>query len=69
MSNSRLELFQTAFQNFDRVPLVTPEKLDLFRVEYGAEIIAELKQLVDNCSPSNNKMLFSPRYIAKCTLR
>jgi energy-coupling factor transporter ATP-binding protein EcfA2 len=59
MSSSRLELFQTAFQNFDQVPLVTPEKLDLFRVEYGTEIIAELKQLVDNCSPSNNKIIFT----------
>jgi AAA ATPase domain len=59
MTNHRLESFQTAFQNFDQVPLVTPEKLDLFRVDYGTEIIAELKQLVNNCSPSNNKIIFT----------
>jgi energy-coupling factor transporter ATP-binding protein EcfA2 len=54
-----VESFRTAFRNLDQVPLVTPEKLDLFRVEYGTEIIAELEQLVDDCTADNNKIVFT----------
>ncbi len=59
MTNDRLELFRTAFQNLDVVPLRTPEQLDRLRVEYGTEIITELKQLVIDCSPVNNKIIFT----------
>ncbi len=59
MTNHRLESFRTAFQNFDQVPLVTPEKLDRFRVEYGTDIIAEIEQLVDDCTVGNNKIIFT----------
>jgi energy-coupling factor transporter ATP-binding protein EcfA2 len=59
MTDNRIESFRTAFRNLDQVPLVTPEKLDLFRVEYGTEIIAELEQLVDDCTADNNKIVFT----------
>ena len=59
MTNNRLELFRTAFQNFDIVPLVTPAQLDKFRVEYGGEIITELEQLVADCLPNDNKIIFT----------
>jgi energy-coupling factor transporter ATP-binding protein EcfA2 len=59
MTNNRLELFRTAFQNLDVMPLVTPEQLDRFRVEYGTEIIIELEQLVADCLPNDNKIIFT----------
>jgi Cdc6-like AAA superfamily ATPase len=59
MTNDRLESFRTAFQNFDVVPLRTPEQLDRFRVQYGTEIITELVQLIADCSPSDNKIIFT----------
>jgi energy-coupling factor transporter ATP-binding protein EcfA2 len=59
MTNHRLESFRTAFQNFDIVPLVTPTQLDKFRVEYGGEIITELEQLVADCLPNDNKIIFT----------
>lgn len=59
MTIDRLESFRTAFQNLDVVPLVTPEQLDRFRVEYGTEIIIELEQLVVDCSADDNKIIFT----------
>ncbi len=59
MTIDRLESFRTAFQNLDVVPLVTPEQLDRFRVEYGTEIIIELEQLVADCSADDNKIIFT----------
>jgi energy-coupling factor transporter ATP-binding protein EcfA2 len=59
MTNDRLELFRTAFQNLDVMPLVTPEQLDRLRVEYGTDIIIALEQLVADCSPANNKIVFT----------
>ncbi|MCP2732126.1 P-loop NTPase fold protein [Limnofasciculus baicalensis] len=59
MTNYRLESFRNAFQNLQLLPLVTPEDLDRFRVEYGTEILEELEQLVEDCSPDNNKIIFT----------
>ncbi len=59
MTNYRLESFRTAFQNLQLLPLVTPEQLNKFRVEYGTEILQELEQLVEDCSPDNNKIIFT----------
>jgi GTPase SAR1 family protein len=59
MTNDRLESFRTAFQNLDVMPLVTPDQLDRLRVEYGTDIIIALEQLVADCSPANNKIIFT----------
>ena len=59
MTNYRLESFRNAFQNLQLLPLVTPEDLDRFRVEYGTEILEELEQLVEDCAPDNNKIIFT----------
>ncbi|MEA5517412.1 ATP-binding protein [Limnoraphis robusta] len=59
MVNNRLESFRTAFQNLQLMPLVTPEQLERFRVEYGTELLEELEQLVEDCSPNNNKIIFT----------
>jgi GTPase SAR1 family protein len=59
MTNDRLESFRIAFQNLDVIPLVTPDQLGKFRVEYGTEIIIALEQLVSDCSPASNKIVFT----------
>jgi hypothetical protein len=59
MTNSRIESFQTAFQNLQLLPLVTVEQLNKFHVEYGTEILEELEHLVEDCSPDNNKIIFT----------
>lgn len=59
MSNSELlESFQNAYKNLQLLPLITPEELVRFRVEYGDDVIAELKQVIEDCSPQNNKIIF-----------
>lgn len=59
MTNNRLESFQKAFQNLPLLPLTTPEELNKFHVEYGTEILEELDHLVEDCSPDNNKIIFT----------
>jgi hypothetical protein len=59
MTNDRLESFRTAFQNLNVMPLVTPDRLELFRVEYHTEIITELKELLIDCTPDDNKIVFT----------
>jgi DNA replication protein DnaC len=59
MTIDRLASFQTAFQNLNVLPLRTPEDLDRFRVEYGTEIIQELKPLVTQCAAEDNKIIFT----------
>lgn len=59
MTNDRLNSFRSAFQNLQLLPLVTPEQLDRFRVEYGTEVLEELTQLVEDCSNNNDKIIFT----------
>jgi len=59
MTNNRLESFKTAFQNLQLLPLITREQLNKFHVEYGTEILEELDRLVEDCSPDNNKIIFT----------
>jgi energy-coupling factor transporter ATP-binding protein EcfA2 len=59
MTNYRLESFRGAFQNLQLLPLVTPEQLKRFRVEYGTEVLEELTQLVEDCCDNNDKIIFT----------
>jgi len=59
MTNNRLESFQTAFQNLPLLPLITRDQLNKFHVEYGTEILEKLEHLVEDCSPDNNKIIFT----------
>ncbi|MCC3405159.1 MAG: AAA family ATPase [Microcoleus sp. PH2017_10_PVI_O_A] len=59
MTNQRLASFQTAFQNLQLPPLSTAEQLNRFHVEYGTEILEELDHLVEDCSPDDNKIIFT----------
>jgi GTPase SAR1 family protein len=59
MNDDRLESFRSVFKNLALFPLVTPEELDRFHVEYGTRIIEQLDQLVEDCSPNSNKIVFT----------
>lgn len=59
MTNYRSDSFRKAFQNLQLMPLVTPEQLEHFRVEYGTELLEELEVLVETCSSNSNKIIFT----------
>jgi nucleoside-triphosphatase THEP1 len=59
MTNHRADAFRKSYQNLQLWPLVTPEKIRDFRVEYGQEVLEQLTQLVEDCSPNNNKIIFT----------
>jgi len=59
MTNHRADAFRKSYQNLQLWPLVTPEKIRDFRVEYGQDLLEQLTQLVEDCSPNNNKIIFT----------
>ena len=58
-SSNLLESFREAYRNLQLLPLLEPEELARFRVDYGARVMAELEQVVEDCSPVNNKVIFA----------
>jgi len=59
MTNDRRTAFRNAFQNLQLLPLVKPEDIRRFRVDYGQEYLEQLMQLVEDCSANNNKVIFT----------
>jgi putative ribosome biogenesis GTPase RsgA len=59
MTNDRRTAFRNAFQNLQLLPLVKPEDIRRFRVDYGLEYLEQLMQLVEDCSTNNNKVIFT----------
>ncbi|MGK7953963.1 MAG: P-loop NTPase fold protein, partial [Crocosphaera sp.] len=53
-----LEAFRKTYRNLQLQPLITPEELANFRIEYGTRMRAELEQVVEDCSHTNNKVIF-----------
>ncbi|MGB5592834.1 MAG: ATP-binding protein [Crocosphaera sp.] len=58
-TNNLLEAFRKTSQNLLLFPLITPEDLARFRIEYGTRVRAELEQVMEDCSPMNNKVIFA----------
>lgn len=58
MNPDILAEFQKAYQNFDLFPLVEPETIERFRVEYGREVLVRLRQEV-NASVKDQKFVFA----------
>lgn len=56
---TRLEAFQRAYVNLDLLPLRSPEELAAFRVEYGANVLAELEQLIEDDDSRDRKTIFA----------
>ena len=59
MSRDLLKSFQEAYRNLELLPLVEEKDLQQFRVDYGAETIAELEQLTEDSPNSDGKIIFS----------
>jgi AAA ATPase domain len=59
MAANRIEAFQTAFRNLQLQPLIEPEEISNFRVEYGDEWLDDLEQMVLDCSDYNNQLFFA----------
>jgi energy-coupling factor transporter ATP-binding protein EcfA2 len=58
MTQTLLEQFQVAYRNLDLFPLLDPEKIERFRVEYGREVLERLKIEV-KASEQNGKVIFA----------
>jgi hypothetical protein len=58
MDAALLTTFQQAYQDLDLFPLVKPEEIEHFRVEYMPEVLVRLKQEV-NASTKNGKFVFA----------
>ncbi len=54
-----LKVFQEAYRNLDLLPLLEPEELSQFRVDYGLEVLEELEQLVEDSPSGDSKIVFS----------
>jgi AAA+ ATPase superfamily predicted ATPase len=59
MTANQIQLFQQAFRNLQLQPLVKPEEIANFRVEYGDDWLDELEQMVLDCSDYNNQLFFA----------
>lgn len=55
----RLEQFRQAGQNLQLDPLVTPQALARFGVEYQDALVDELEQAVEDCTQQDNKLVFT----------
>ncbi len=44
MNEATLAIFQKAYRDLDLFPLIEPEEIEKFRVEYGREVLVRLKQ-------------------------
>ena len=58
-TSNLLEAFRQTYQNFQLLPLVTDDKLDDFRIEYGTRVRLELEQVLEDCTDINNKVIFT----------
>lgn len=58
MNEALLTTLRKAYQAFDLFPLIEPEDIDRFRVEYGREVLVRLKQEV-NASTKAQKFVFA----------
>ena len=59
MTSNRIDQFQEAFRNLQLQPLVTPEEIKKFRVEYSEELLDELEQRILDCNEYNNQLIFA----------
>ncbi len=58
MTQTLLSQFQTAYRNLDLFPLLEPDKIQRFRVEYGREVLVRLKSEV-KASEADGKVIFA----------
>lgn len=54
-----LESFREAYGNLDLLPLLHPNELDKFGVDYGVEVLEDLQQLVEDSASRDCKIIFT----------
>ena len=59
MSEPLLTEFQTAYRNLELTPLLDPNDLKRFHVDYSEDTIAGLVQLIEDTSSVASKVIFS----------
>jgi energy-coupling factor transporter ATP-binding protein EcfA2 len=58
MTETSLPIFQKAYQDLGLFPLIEPEEIEKFRVDYGRDVLVRLKQEV-NASVKAQKFVFA----------
>jgi nucleoside-triphosphatase THEP1 len=58
MNEELLSVFQKAYQDLDLFPLVEPEDIERFRIDYGTEVLIRLKREAE-ASPKDGKLVFA----------
>ncbi len=58
MDQALLERFQQAYKDLDLFPLVEPEDIERFRVDYGLHVMVRLKRVIE-ASVKNGKFIFA----------
>jgi energy-coupling factor transporter ATP-binding protein EcfA2 len=58
MDGASLKKFQQAYRDLDLFPLVEPDDIDRFRVDYGLEVMIRLKREIE-ASAKNGKFVFA----------
>ena len=59
MSEALLASFREAYRNLELLPLLAGTALDRFWVDYGAEAIEELEQLIEDSPAGDSKIIFT----------
>jgi energy-coupling factor transporter ATP-binding protein EcfA2 len=58
MDEQLLSIYQEAYRDLDLFPLVEPEEIERFRVDYGTEVLIRLKREAE-ASPKDGKLVFA----------
>lgn len=58
MTNPLLERYRQAYRDLDLFPLLTPEYIQKFRIDYGEDTLARLEQAIDD-APEDGKLVFT----------
>lgn len=58
MNQALMEQLQQAYRDLDLFPLIEPEDIERFRVEYGREVLVRLKREVE-ASAKDGKVIFA----------
>ncbi|WP_414753092.1 ATP-binding protein [Anabaena sp. CCY 9910] len=59
MSKELLKSFQEAYSNLELFPLMGEKLMEQFRVDYGDDLIADLRQLVEDSPNGDGKFVFT----------
>lgn len=63
-----LERYRQCYRDLDLFPLLTPEEIQKFRVEYGEDSLARLEQAIDDAPPDGKVVFAGHRGCGKSTL-